>query len=162
MANNISAQIQQLNQQMQSHCWAKNYLTATIFTSLPVWALVPVNADELSKLSDEELGKELLAKFDKLYDGKVNIAGGLVVQNWTAKPYVRGSCTLAAPKKYRKQLGKPIGGDDEEGESLVYFVGEHTLLTHHSLVPEAACEGRQAALKVASSLGIDVGTTAQK
>ena len=88
--------------------------------------------------------------------------GEPVVQNWTAEPYVRGSYTFPAPKKYRKQLSKPIGGDGEGGESLVYFAGEHTSLTHSSLVPGAACEGRRAALEVASSLGIDVGTTAQK
>ena len=70
-------------------------------------------------------GKELLAKIDKLFDGKVNIMGGPVEQNWTAEPYVLGSYTFPAPEKYRKQLSKPIGGNDEEGESSQgsFFVG---------------------------------------
>eukprot|EP00956_Cyclotella_meneghiniana_P023971 scaffold47634_cov32-Cyclotella_meneghiniana.AAC.4 len=123
-------------------------------------AIGPVNAGEMSKLSDEELGKALLAKIDELYDGKGSkyVVGEPIVQNWTAEPYVRGSYTFPAPKKYRKELGKPIGSDGK-GKGLVYFAGEHTSLTHHSLVPGAAFEGRRAALEVASSLGIDVGTT---
>ena len=130
MADNMSTQIQNLNQQMQSRCGAKNYRTVIISTSLPAWALVPwmpANCPSSPTRIEKRIGKRIAGKIDELYNGKVNIMGGLVMQNWTAEPYIRGSWAFPAPEKYRKQLGKPIGGNDhEKGESLVYFAGSIT------------------------------------
>jgi len=119
-------------------------------------AIGHVNAGEMSELSDEELAKEALARIDKLYNGQgsKHLVGEPVVQNWRAEPYIRGTYTFPAPEKYRSQLRQPIG-DGGKGRRLVYFAGEHTSPKHHSLVPGAACEGRRAALEVASSLGVD-------
>ena len=112
------------------------------------------NAGDLCKLSDDELAKAVLARIDKAYDGQgsKNLVGAPIVQNWRAEPYIRGAYTFSdVSSKLGKDLGKPIG------KSAVFFAGEHTSITHPSLVPGAACEGRKAALEVVSSLNLGGG-----
>lgn len=110
-------------------------------------AIGPKNAGEMSQLADEDLAKAALEKIDAMYDGKgsLNLIGAPVVQNWTAVDYIRGAYTFPCKKNLREELSKPLNG-------RLFFAGEHTSLTHHSLVPGAACEGRRAALEVLSSL----------
>jgi len=110
-------------------------------------AIGPKNAGEMSQLADEDLAKVALKKIDDMYDGKgsLNLIGAPVVQNWTAVDYIRGAYTFPCKKDLRNKLRKPLNGK-------LFFAGEHTSLTHYSLVPGAACEGRRAALEVLSSL----------
>lgn len=135
--------------------WGKE-LTKKDLHCIAYVAIGHKNAGEMSELSDDELAKEALARIDKLYDGQGSkyLVGLPTVQNWRAEPFIRGAYTFSGGD--RSRIRKPIG-DDGKGSSLVYFAGEHTSSKYRSLVPGAACEGRRAALEVASSLGVDIG-----